>query len=422
MASLPHGEPAPASGALPNPDVSAGFSAYVHIPFCTVRCGYCDFNTYTKASFGPGAGRDDFPASLAREIALSREVLDTGTNRAALRTVFFGGGTPTLLDAGQLVAVLAELERAFGLAEGAEITTECNPESVDRAALATLRAGGFTRISFGMQSAVPEVLRTLDRQHSPGQVERVTGWARELDLEYSLDLIYGAPGETMEQWRTSLAAALALEPAHISAYGLMVEPGTKMGMQARRGLISLPDPDELADKYEVADDILSAAGYRWYEISNWARPGDECRHNCYYWENANWWGYGPGAHSHINGVRFWNVKHPRAYADRVWARGIGNDDGAAALRAPGGAAASQPAIVSPALEREILSPAEQREEKIMLGIRMSRGIDIPRGVDAAVVEGLVRDGLVEAESARAGRLVLTRRGRLLADTVTRALW
>ena len=398
MADLPDGEEAPKDGALPNPDVSGGLSAYVHVPFCAVRCGYCDFNTYTNLDFGPGASTSDFPESLAREIALSRNVLRGGEAAPLIDTVFFGGGTPTMLDPGQLGSMLAALDAAFGLREGAEATTEANPESVDREVLFQLADAGFTRVSFGMQSAVESVLATLDRRHTPGQVERAVGWAREAGLDVSVDLIYGAPGETMGQWRRSIEAAIALEPDHLSAYALTVEPGTKMGAQAARGVIQLPDPDELADKYEAADEAFEAAGYRWYEISNWARGGRECRHNRVYWGGGNWWGYGPGAHSHINGTRFWNVKHPLAYARRV--------------------AAGE----SPAAAREVLTASEIADEAVMLGIRMREGIEIPRFVRAQTIAGLVADGLLDGRAAIAGRIVLTLRGRLLADAVTRRLW
>ena len=398
MADLPDGEEAPKDGALPNPDVSGGLSAYVHVPFCAVRCGYCDFNTYTNLDFGPGASTSDFPESLAGEIALSRNVLRGGEAGPLIDTVFFGGGTPTMLDPGQLGSVLAALDAAFGLREGAEATTEANPESVDRESLFQLADAGFTRVSFGMQSAVESVLATLDRRHTPGQVGRAVGWAREAGLDVSVDLIYGAPGETMGQWRRSIEAAIALEPDHLSAYALTVEPGTKMGAQAARGVIRLPDPDELADKYEAADEAFEAAGYRWYEISNWARGGRECRHNRVYWGGGNWWGYGPGAHSHINGTRFWNVKHPLAYARRV---AVGK---------------------SPAAAREVLTASEIADEAVMLGVRMREGIEIPRFISAQTTAGLVADGLLDGQAAIAGRIVLTLRGRLLADAVTMRLW
>ncbi len=405
MADLPEGEPAPQDGALPNPDVSAGLSAYVHIPFCTVRCGYCDFNTYTNLDFGPGAGLSDFPDSLEREIELSEQVLSGVKGKPQLKSVFFGGGTPTMLDAAQLVAVLRRLDEAFGLEGGAEVTTEANPETVTAQSLTELATGGFTRVSFGMQSAVPEVLRTLDRQHRPAQVPRAVGWAREAGLDVSLDLIYGAPGETDEQWRASLQTAIGMSPDHISAYALTVESGTKMGAQVRRGELTLPDPDVQADRYEMANSLLEAAGYHWYEISNWAKPGHECQHNLMYWRGGDWWGYGPGAHSHIQGTRFWNVKHPLAYARRVGA-------GSETAHGP----------QSPAAGREVLSASERAEEEIMLGIRLAQGIRVPEHTDSRIIAGFIADGLVEASQALQGRLVLTLKGRLLADTVTRELW
>lgn len=381
---------------LRDPDVSSGFSAYVHIPFCRVRCGYCDFNTYTKLDFGEGASAARFPEALEKEIRLSRRAL-VG-KQANLRTVFFGGGTPTMLNPGQLISVLENLDREFGLAPEAEVTTEANPETVTEEILDELRAGGITRFSFGMQSAVPEVLKVLERLHTPGQVRRVARWARETGAEFSLDLIYGAPFETLEQWERSLDAALELEPDHISAYGLIVERGTKMGQAIRRGKLPAPDPDLQADKYELADEKLRAAGYRWYEISNWAKPGKECRHNIHYWRNDNWWGYGPGAHSHINGERFWNVKHPLAYVKRL-------NEG-----------------LSPVQDSEKLSAVEREEEHIMLGIRTRWGIDTPPEVDPLVVEQLRADGLIDAAAAARNRLILTRKGRLLGDAVTRELW
>ncbi len=416
MPELPEGEPAPADGSLPNPDVSGGLAAYVHVPFCSVRCGYCDFNTYTNLDFGPGASVADFPDSLEREIVLSERVLTGIGQEPQLTSVFFGGGTPTMLATEQLVAVLERLDQAFGLVPGAEVTTEANPESVTRESLQRLRDGGFTRVSFGMQSAVPKVLQILDRQHRPEQVPKAVAWAREVGLDVSVDLIYGAPGETDEQWRASVEAAIAMNPDHISAYALTVEPGTKMGAQVRRGELSLPDPDVQADRYEMVDSLLQAAGYQWYEISNWAKPGRECQHNLMYWRRGDWWGYGPGAHSQIGGTRFWNVKHPLAYAQRLAGSQLIGSQLAGDGR-EGGAV-----VVSPAAGREVLSESERAEEDVMLGIRLAEGIAVPRGVSSAVIAGFIADGLVEPAAALRGRLVLTLKGRLLADTVTRKLW
>lgn len=303
-----------------------------------------------------------------------------------------------MLDSQQLTAVLGELDTQFGIASGAEVTTEANPESVTHDSLQQLADGGFTRVSFGMQSAVPRVLTILDRQHRVSQVPRAVQWARQAGLDVSLDLIYGAPGETSAEWQASLDAALDMEPDHISAYALTVESGTKMGAQVRRGELSLPDPDEQADRYEAAAARLESAGYRWYEISNWAKPSHECAHNLSYWRGGDWWGYGPGAHSHINGTRFWNVKHPLAYANKLLA---GH---------------------SPAAAREILTRTERAEEEIMLGIRLAEGIDTPENVAPETVARLISDGLIDPPAAFAGHLVLTLRGRLLADAVTRALW
>lgn len=387
---------------LANYDVADGFSAYVHIPFCKVRCGYCDFNTYTNPNFGVGASLADYQNSVHSEIVLSAQLLNAVTPTGKLKSVFFGGGTPTLLPVSALLEILHNLKNTFGFQENIEITTEANPDSVTYDSLVQLRDAGFTRISFGVQSAVPSVLQTLDRSHTKGQVEQVVAWAQELGLAYSLDLIYGAPGETLAQWQESLDFALALEPGHISCYALTIEPGTKMGAQLRRGLIPKTSSDDLADKYIFADEKLLLAGYNWYEISNWAKPGAQCQHNLYYWQNENWWGYGPGAHSHLNGMRFWNVKHPLAYAQKLVPL------------------AGVPEL--PIVESEILSDLERDEEYIMLGIRLRQGISIPKWVSEETLTNLLTDGLLEASALKSGTLVLTCKGRLLADSVIRELW
>lgn len=386
--------------ALPQLHLSGRpLSAYVHVPFCQVRCGYCDFNTYTSTTLGPGATPEDYDSTLLAEIgAVATELGET----PELSTVFFGGGTPTFLRADQLVYILGSLELAFGIAAGAEVTTEANPETVDEAYLAQLKAGGFTRISVGMQSAVPHVLATLDRLHDPQRVPRVIDWARGVGLDTSLDLIYGTPGESLDDWRESLEAAIDIGPTHISAYGLGIEPGTKMGAQVARGILPPTDPDDQADKYELADELLTAAGYSWYEVSNWARPGHEARHNMHYWTNDDWWGFGPGAHSHIGGVRLWNLKHPRAYAAAL-TKGLAVDD------------------------YEVLTKEQRRSEDIMLGIRLANGLDLYAGNPAdparrrAAAEQLAGDGLLEREALDVGRMVLTLRGRLLADVVIREI-
>jgi oxygen-independent coproporphyrinogen-3 oxidase len=390
-ATLPAGEPVPDDGGLP-PSAYAGlgtrpFGVYVHVPFCAARCGYCDFNTYTPGELGATTSPQAYLDAALAEVRLARRVL--GATDLPVQTVFFGGGTPTLLPAADLGRVLRAVDAEFGLAPGAEVTSEANPESVGPACLSALRGAGVNRLSVGMQSAVPHVLEVLDRQHTPGQPEAVVRQARAVGFDsVSLDLIYGAPGESVPDWKTSLAAAVAAEPDHVSAYALVVEEGTALARRVARGEVPAPDDDDLADKYAVADEVLSAAGYAWYEVSNWARPGHECRHNLGYWQGADWWGIGPGAHSCISGVRWWNRRHPAGYAARL-----------AAGR-------------SPAQGREVLSAEDRRIEDVLLAVRLAAGFP------AAGLGELVDDGLVTVAGSRA---VLTLRGRLLADAVVRRL-
>ena len=403
MPRLPDGDPAPESGELPSAALatlrSSRLGIYVHVPFCAVRCGYCDFNTYTLTELGPGASTADFAASALSELDVAVRVL--GEDAGPVDTVFVGGGTPTLLPPGDLVRILDGIRARFGLAADAEVTTEANPDSVTAAGLEELAAGGFTRVSIGMQSVVPHVLATLDRTHDPSRVVSSVAGARQAGLATSLDLIYGTPGESLDDWRASLEAAVALAPDHVSAYALVVEEGTRMAVRVRRGELPLPDGDDEADKYELADEMLSNVGFDWYEVSNWAR-GDtaRCRHNEGYWRGDAWWGIGPGAHSHVGGVRWWNVKHPRSYAGRL-ASGA-----------------------SPAAGRETLTEAQRHDEEVLLGVRLREGLPLDR-LDALgheAVAGLVAEGLVDRRAAlRDGRLVLTLRGRLLADAVVRRL-
>jgi putative oxygen-independent coproporphyrinogen III oxidase len=398
----PDGEPVPDDGALPASAASqigaCPFGIYVHVPFCASRCGYCDFNTYTADEPG-GAGRDSYPDLAIAEIRLARRV--AGDAALPVQTVFFGGGTPTLLPPSRLAAILRAIDGEFGLAPGAEVTTEANPESVDERSLAELRRAGFTRISFGMQSAVPHVLATLDRVHTPERAVRCAGWARAAGFEHvSLDLIYGTPGESAADWRRSLEAAVGAGPDHISAYSLIVEDGTRMAAQVRRGKLAAPDDDAMADKYLAADDVLAAAGLHWYEISNWAAgAAAQCRHNLLYWTGGDWWGIGPGAHSHVAGTRWWNIRHPRSYAARLAAG------------------------TSPAQAREVLADGERRTEQIMLLTRLAAGCpaDVLTARGRAAAQAAVGDGLAVPQAWAAGRLVLTPAGRLLADAVIRDL-
>src|SRR5450830_1125189 len=302
--ALPDGEDAPEDGALPE-SVAAGagsraFGVYLHVPFCTVRCGYCDFNTYTATELGDGASQVAYADTALREIDLAARVLaDSGLPARPVRTVFVGGGTPTVLPAGDLARMLDGVRSAWGLTDDAEVTTEANPDSVTPDSLMALAGAGFTRVSFGMQSAVPHVLATLERTHDPSRVPEVVRWARDAGLDTSLDLIYGTPGETLDDWRRSVEAALDCGVDHVSAYALVIEPGTRMAAQVRRGVLPETDPDDQATKYELVDEMLAAAGLPWYEVSNWAWPGHACRHNLGYWRGADWWGFGPGAHSHV---------------------------------------------------------------------------------------------------------------------------
>lgn len=405
---LPLGDPAPPDGLLPaQAREGAGqraFGLYVHIPFCAVRCGYCDFNTYTATELGGGASQDAYAATAIAEVAFAARVLkETGLPERPLSTVFFGGGTPTRLPAEDLAGILTAAIAAWGLQPGAEVTTEANPDSVTPESLQLLADAGFTRVSFGMQSAVPHVLKVLDRTHTPSRVPQVVQWARDAGLAVSLDLIYGTPGESLVDWRCSLETALSYNPDHISAYALIVEDGTKLAAQIRRGEVPGIDDDDHAAKYELADELITAAGLAWYEVSNWSRtPGQACRHNLAYWRGDDWWGIGPGAHSHVGGVRWWNVKHPTAYANRL---GAG---------------------VSPAAGRETLDSETRNVERVMLEARLNTGLDIPSlgglgDTGRHAVAGLIADGLVDPAAAFKGRLVLTLKGRLLADAVVRRI-
>ena len=369
-------------------------SLYVHVPFCASRCGYCDFNTYTAEELGGGVRRDSFHELLNAEIDLAAKVLGKRT----VTTVFVGGGTPTLLGSAGLNPILERIHENFDVAPNAEITTEANPDSVTEQMLAELRAGGFTRISFGMQSASSAVLRILERTHTSGASVQAAGWARAAGFDHvNLDLIYGTPGETDDDLRSSLDAAIGAGVDHVSAYALIVEDGTALSRKVTRGELPAPDDDVCADRYEIIDRALTDAGMPWYELSNWAAPGGECQHNLAYWTDANWWGVGPGAHSHVDGQRWWNVKHPATYGERL------------------------AAAASPEADREVLTDEQQHAERILLGIRLARGMSCDvLGADAAVSE-LLADGLLETVSGGAGRVALTLRGRLLADAVTRAL-
>ena len=376
-------------------------SAYIHVPFCAVRCGYCDFNTYTNAELGGGGSQAEYADNAMAEMDLTLAAdRAAGYEYEEISTVFFGGGTPTLLPADDLVRMLDHLRSLIPLADDAEVTTEANPDSVTRASLSRLADGGITRVSIGMQSAIPSVLATLDRTHDPDRVPQVVQWAKDAGLQVSLDLIYGTPGETVADVETSVRAALACEVDHLSAYSLIIEGNTAMARQLRRGEIEAPDPDDMADKYELVDDLTCEAGLTWYEVSNFARtPEHRSRHNLAYWKGGDWWGIGPGAHRHRDGLRSWNVKHPSRYA-RMLASGE-----------------------LPVADSEQVAAEDRLVERIMLELRIADGlaVDVVPEQNRSMLEVHRDRGHLDPDALAAGRAVLTREGRLLADAVIRDL-
>ncbi|QNK80645.1 radical SAM family heme chaperone HemW [Nakamurella sp. PAMC28650] len=399
--TLPEGEPVPADGSLPDQAYADSarrtLSIYLHVPFCATRCGYCDFNTYTAGELGTTASPDSWFTAALAEIDLAATVLRRHGDDRPVSTVFVGGGTPSLMGAQRLGALLRRIDEKLGLAGDVEVTTEANPESTDAALLDGLRAAGYTRLSLGMQSTDPGLLRVLERTHTPGRPLEVVGWARRAGFEHvNLDLIYGTPGETDEQFTDSLEAAVGAGVDHVSAYSLIVEPGTRMARAVRTGKLPMPAEDVLADRYLIADRLLTGAGLDWYEVSNWAR-GDaaRCRHNLAYWRGDDWWGIGPGAHSHVGGVRWWNVKHPHAYATAL-------QEG----RSPGYA-------------REVLDDDARRTEDILLRLRLSEGLPLDLLTTAGRTEAAsaASEGLLQQRPLAGGTAVLTRRGRLLADGI-----
>jgi oxygen-independent coproporphyrinogen-3 oxidase len=403
MPQFPKGEKAPEDGLIPESALvdaeQRTFHAYVHVPYCQVKCGYCDFNTYTADEIGTST-QGTFAQTLIKEISFAETVLkNSQLPKRKMKSIFFGGGTPTMLPASDLIAMLEKLKSTFGVLPDADITTEANPDSVDEQYINDLKAGGFNRISFGMQSAVPHVLKVLERTHEPENVGKVVGFAKSAGLATSVDLIYGAPGESLDDWKATLEAAIALDTDHISSYSLIVEPGTKLARQVKSGEVQAPSDDIHADMYELTEQMLSNAGFINYEVSNWSKSVEErSGHNMAYWKSMDWWGFGPGAHSHVGGIRWWNVKNPAAYADRMNAG------------------------LSPALEREIIDQENRDIERVMLEARISDGISLEwmksKGfADTQVVAGLIGDELVDAKAALSGTITLTAKGRLLADFV-----
>ncbi len=374
---------------------------YIHIPYCVKRCGYCDFNTYTpselKITEGLAQISNSYIDLLLMEIKAAKVQVGQSAN---VPSIFFGGGTPSLMQPDDIGRVISAIKSEFTLLPDAEITMECNPDTVTKESLAAFRAIGVNRVSFGMQSAVKHVLATLDRTHNPENLLQVTTWAQEVGFsEISVDLIYGTPGESLADWQTSIDAALALPITHISAYALIVEEGTKLAAQIKRGEVAQIDDDLTAEKYLVADKAFTAAGFEWYELSNWAKSGSLSKHNLAYWLGDNWWGAGPGAHSHLNGKRFWNVKHPNLYKERVLAN------------------------QSPVADSEILEELQIESERLMLSLRLPSGVDKQslNELQLAELSSYVESGHLDQANWNQGRATLTLDGRLIADRILRQI-
>lgn len=375
-------------------------SFYVHIPYCVKRCGYCDFNTYTPAELQISTGLTQISNSYIDLLIKEIDLAKTQVGSANVPTIFFGGGTPSLMEPADIARVINAIDKNFGLTNDCEVTLETNPDTVDKDKLAAFRAVGVNRISLGMQSAVAHVLKTLDRTHNPDNLPQVTNWAREVGFkDISVDLIYGTPGESLSDWQKSIDAALALPINHISAYALIVEEGTKLANAIKRGEIENVDDDLTAEKYLLADEAFSKAGFTWYELSNWSKDSGESKHNAAYWLNKNWWGAGPGAHSHIDGKRWWNVKHPNLYREKLQESH------------------------SPVLDSEVLDSIQIESERLMLSIRLPEGI----AKDSLSVDQIkslnpyLESGALNAAKWDAGSVSLTLSGRLIADRIVREI-
>ena len=375
-------------------------SFYIHIPYCVKRCGYCDFNTYTPAELQISDGLSQISNSYIDLVIEEIQQAKLAVGEATVPTIFFGGGTPSLMEAGDIARVITKIKNLFTLSDDCEITLETNPDTVDKQKLAAFKAAGINRISFGMQSAVDHVLKTLDRTHNPQNLSQVTKWASEVGFEdISVDLIYGTPGESLADWQFSIDAALALPINHISAYALIVEDGTKLANAIKRGEIENVDDDLMAEKYLLADQAFTAAGFTWYELSNWSKSGGQSEHNIAYWMNKNWWGVGPGAHSHLNGMRWWNVKHPNLYKSKI----SGNE--------------------SPKLDQELLEPMQIESERLMLSIRLPSGIskDSLSSEQVKTLEPYLDNGALDLDKWGAGSVSLSLTGRLIADRIVREI-
>jgi putative oxygen-independent coproporphyrinogen III oxidase len=374
---------------------------YIHIPYCVKRCGYCDFNTYTPAELKISTGLEQISNSyidlLLQEIDSVREQI---VGEITVPSIFFGGGTPSLMQPNDIGRVISKIKTEFDLPLNSEITLECNPDTVTKDSLENFKKVGINRVSFGMQSAIPHVLATLDRTHKPENLAQATTWANEVGIsEISVDLIYGTPGESITDWQTSIDSALALPITHISAYALIIEEGTKLAAQIKRGEVTEVDDDLVADKYLIADKAFKEAGFEWYELSNWSKPGSESKHNMAYWNGDNWWGAGPGAHSHLNGKRFWNVKHPILYKERIQNK--------------------QSAVA----DSEVLKKDQIESERLMLLLRLPSGIEKQtlNQIQLSELSEFVESGHLDRANWNQGRASLTLNGRLIADRILRKI-
>jgi putative oxygen-independent coproporphyrinogen III oxidase len=373
---------------------------YIHIPYCVKRCGYCDFNTYTPSELKIATGLSEVSNSYIDLLLLEIKQAKAQVGSAFVPSIFFGGGTPSLMEPSDIGRVIDQIKKEFVLNSDAEVTMECNPDTVSKENLAAFRQVGVNRVSFGMQSAVPHVLATLDRTHNPENLLQVTTWAKEVGFsEISVDLIYGTPSETLADWQKSIHAALALPITHISAYALIIEEGTKLAAQIKRGEVAPVDDDLAAEKYLLADKAFTAAGFQWYELSNWAKPDSLSKHNLAYWLGENWWGAGPGAHSHLNGKRFWNVKHPNLYKEKIQSN------------------------LSPIADSEVLEEIQIASEKLMLSLRLPNGVEKESLNQDQISElsDYVESGHLDLLNWNQGRATLTLEGRLIADQILRQI-
>ena len=373
---------------------------YIHIPYCVKRCGYCDFNTYTPSELKIATGLSEVSNSYIDLLLLEIKQAKAQVGSAFVPSIFFGGGTPSLMEPSDIGRVIDQIKQEFVLNSDAEVTMECNPDTVSKDNLAAFREVGVNRVSFGMQSAVPHVLATLDRTHNPENLLPVTTWAKEVGFsEISVDLIYGTPGETLDDWQKSIDAALSLPITHISAYALIIEEGTKLAAQIKRGEVAPVDDDLAAEKYLLADKEFTAAGFQWYELSNWAKPDSLSKHNLAYWLGENWWGAGPGAHSHLNGKRFWNVKHPNLYREKIQSN------------------------LSPIADSEVLEEMQIASEKLMLSLRLPSGVEKESLNQDQISElsDYVESGHLDLLNWNQGRATLTLEGRLIADQILRQI-